>query len=53
MLPYWRTQRKLWKALTYAEAKPLQDYMMHRVLDLADACDLPVQLHTGLNTAYK
>lgn len=36
-------------ALSFAEVKPLQDYMMHRVLDLADANDLPVQMHTGLN----
>lgn len=37
------------QTLAFAEAKPLQDYMMHRVLDLADANDLPVQMHTGLN----
>jgi len=37
------------KALPFDEVKPLQDYMMHRVLDLADAHKLPVQLHTGLN----
>ena len=34
--------------LSFDEAKPLQDYMMHRVLDLADANNLPVQIHTGL-----
>ena len=39
-------------ALAFAEVKPLQDYMMHRVLDLAKRNGLPVQLHTGLNTAY-
>lgn len=33
----------------FNEVKPLQDYMMHRVLDLADKNDIPVQLHTGLN----
>lgn len=36
-------------ALSFAEVKPLQDYMMRRVLDLADSADLPVQVHTGLN----
>lgn len=30
------------------EIKPLQDYMMHRVLKLAEAFELPVQIHTGL-----
>ncbi|HPN32941.1 MAG TPA: amidohydrolase family protein [bacterium] len=30
------------------EIKAFQDYMMHRVLDLADEFDLPVQIHTGL-----
>jgi len=35
--------------LSFESVKPLQDYMMHRVLDLADKHDLPVQLHTGLH----
>ncbi len=30
------------------EIKDLQDFMMHRVLDLADEYELPVQIHTGL-----
>jgi len=30
------------------ELKALQDFMMHRVLDLAEEHDLPVQIHTGL-----
>ena len=30
------------------EIKVLQDFMMHRVLDLAKEFDLPVQIHTGL-----
>ena len=30
------------------DVKSLQDYFMHRVLDLADEFDLPVQIHTGL-----
>jgi len=32
----------------FNEVKPLQDYMMRRVLDLARANRLPVQIHTGL-----
>lgn len=31
------------------EVKKLQDYMMHRVLDLAAEYELPVQIHTGLH----
>ena len=34
--------------LSFESVKPLQDYMMHRVLELADKHDLPVQIHTGL-----
>lgn len=30
------------------EIKSLQDYFMHRVLDLVDEYDLPIQFHTGL-----
>jgi hypothetical protein len=32
----------------FDQVKPLQDYMMHRVLDQALEYDLPVQIHTGL-----
>jgi len=35
-------------ALNPEDIKALQDYMMHRVLDLADEYDLPIQIHTGL-----
>jgi len=37
-------------ALLYngSEMKPLQDYMMHRILDLAKANKTPVEIHTGL-----
>ena len=31
-----------------SEIKPLQDYMVHRILDLARATSTPVQFHTGL-----
>lgn len=34
--------------ITAAEAKPLQDYMLYRLVELADRHDLPVALHTGL-----
>jgi uncharacterized protein len=33
----------------FKDVKPLQDYMMHRVLDLADEYNMPVQIHTGLH----
>ncbi len=34
--------------LPIEDVKPLQDYMMHRILDLARATNTPVQIHTGL-----
>lgn len=34
--------------LSFEDVKPLQDYMMHRVLDLLNANNLPIQFHTGL-----
>jgi predicted TIM-barrel fold metal-dependent hydrolase len=33
--------------LTFAEAKPLQDYLMYKILDLARKHKLPVAFHTG------
>jgi len=36
------------EVVTADEIKALQDFMMHRVLDLAKEFDLPVQIHTGL-----
>jgi uncharacterized protein len=33
---------------SFSEVKPLQDYMMHRVLYLASTNHIPVQIHTGL-----
>ncbi len=36
------------EAVKADEIKALQDFMMHRVLDLANEFDLPVQIHTGL-----
>jgi hypothetical protein len=34
--------------LPFSEAKYLQDYMMHRLLELAEKSYMPVQVHTGL-----
>ncbi len=28
--------------------KPLQDYLMHRIADIAGSLDIPMQIHTGL-----
>jgi predicted TIM-barrel fold metal-dependent hydrolase len=36
------------KELTQDQIKPLSDYMMHRLLDLALKYHKPVQIHTGL-----
>ena len=33
---------------SWRETKPLQDYMMHRLIRLAIEHDLPLQMHTGL-----
>ncbi len=35
--------------IPFNEVKPLQDYMMHRVLELAEKNNLPVVIHTGLH----
>ena len=37
-------------SFTFADVKPLQDFMMHRVMDLARDNKLPVMIHTGLHT---
>lgn len=34
------------------EAKPLQDYMMHRIIRLAAKHHLPIQVHTGLQDGF-
>ncbi len=36
------------KSLPSETIKPLSDYMMHRMLDLADKYNTPIQIHTGL-----
>ena len=34
--------------ITFKDAKPLQDYMLHRLLDLAQEYKIPVAFHTGI-----
>lgn len=34
-------------SLGWPQAKPLDDYLFHRFLDMAEKLDLPVQMHTG------
>jgi len=34
--------------MTFAQMKPMQDYLVHRVLRYAEEKNLPVQIHTGL-----
>jgi uncharacterized protein len=36
--------------LSYKDAKPLQDFMFHRLLTLADSYNLPVVIHTGMQS---
>jgi len=43
-----RIARHLGEGLSLAEAKPLQDYMMHQVIQAAIEAGLPLQIHTGL-----
>ncbi|MBD3288390.1 amidohydrolase family protein [candidate division KSB1 bacterium] len=38
------------KDMPFEEVKPLQDYMMHRVLDLTRDHNYPFQIHTGINS---
>ena len=38
------------KPLSFNDVKPLQDYIMHRVLDLAKSYKIPVIIHTGLQS---
>jgi predicted TIM-barrel fold metal-dependent hydrolase len=40
--------RYLESQVSWAEAKPLQDLMVHKVIELAERHGLPVQIHTGL-----
>jgi len=41
-------RRTLPEALSFEETKPLQDFLVHRLLNLASTHRLPVQVHTGL-----
>jgi len=52
----WRPDSIIGTTLAYGpsleEARPLQDFMMHRVLQLAAKHSLPVQIHTGLQEGF-
>lgn len=52
----WRPDDIIGTRLAYGpsleEAKPLQDFMLHRVLQLAAKHSLPVQIHTGLQEGF-
>jgi predicted TIM-barrel fold metal-dependent hydrolase len=37
--------------LDFAKVKPLQDYMLHRLIELADKYNIPVAFHTGLHAS--
>lgn len=37
------------KNLSFEDTKPLQDYMMHRILDKASEKKIPLAIHTGLH----
>jgi predicted TIM-barrel fold metal-dependent hydrolase len=43
-----RIASHLGEGLSWLEAKPLQDYMMHQVIRVAIELELPLQIHTGL-----
>lgn len=36
------------ESLSYAEARPLENYILHRILERAEARNLPLIVHTGL-----
>jgi predicted TIM-barrel fold metal-dependent hydrolase len=35
-------------SLSLEECKPLQDFLVHRIIQVASRCGLPIQIHTGL-----
>lgn len=41
-----------WRPVTlgYNEMRPLQDYLTHRLMEMAEEYDMPVVFHTGLQT---
>ena len=43
-----RIASHLGEGLSWQEAKPLQDYMMHQTIRAAVEAGLPIQIHTGL-----
>jgi glucuronate isomerase len=43
-----RIRDDLGHGLSWREAKPLQDYMVHQLIGLAIKNDVPIQIHTGI-----
>ncbi|RJS82490.1 amidohydrolase [Candidatus Bathyarchaeota archaeon] len=43
-----KTRRTVPAGLSLNECKPLQDFMVHKVIQFASEMDLPIQIHTGL-----
>ena len=39
-------------SISFSEAKPLQDFLLYRLLDLAREYKVPVAFHTGLQAGY-
>jgi len=46
--PAWPIGTYAPQGISYDEAKPLQDYVVHRIMQLAERHGLPVQIHTGM-----
>ncbi len=43
-----RIYRDLGHGLSWQEARPLQDYLVHRLVQMCIKRDLPIQIHTGI-----
>ncbi len=39
----------LGQGLSWKQAKPLQDYMVHQLIEMAAEHDIPIQIHTGIH----
>jgi predicted TIM-barrel fold metal-dependent hydrolase len=45
----------LWQdeeGISQKDILPLQDYLIHHILQLAESVDIPVKIHTGIQTGY-
>lgn len=38
--------------IPFSEARPFQDYILYKLLELADKYDLPIAIHTGLQAGH-